>query len=199
MNALLQGWKRLFVAGFLIAAACAAQSQDVDRPVLLVAHPDLQGFYSRTTLLVVPAPNGQHFGFIINRATDVNLATLFPEHEPSAKVVDPVYLGGPEMLGSIFAIVPRDPGVPAVHLFGDLFVTANGAAVDRIIEQMPNDARYFTGFVGWQVGELAKELKAGYWYTTDPDPALVFSDEAGGMWEELVKRVGGSGVLPGSI
>jgi putative transcriptional regulator len=190
MNALLQGWKKLFFAGVLIAAACAARSEDLDRPLLLVAQPDLQGFYSRTALLVVPTPGGQHVGFIINRATDVKLETLFPEHAPSAKVVDPVYFGGPEMLGSIFAIVQRDPGAPALRLFGDLFVTGNGAAVDSIIEQTPNDARYFTGFVGWQAGELAKELEAGYWYVTDPDPALVFSDETGGMWEELLKRVG---------
>jgi putative transcriptional regulator len=190
MNALSQGWKKLFFAGVLIAAACAARSEDLDRPLLLVAQPDLQGFYSRTALLVVPAAGGQHVGFIINRATDVKLETLFPEHAPSAKVVDPVYFGGPEMLGSIFAIVERDPGVPALRLFGDLFVTGNGAAVDSIIEQTPNDARYFTGFVGWQAGELAKELEAGYWYVTDPDPALVFSDKTGGMWEELLKRVG---------
>lgn len=198
MNALLQHLRKLFFAGML-SAACTAQSQDLDRPLLLVASPDLQGPYSRTALLVVPAAGGQHLGFILNRATDLTLATLFPEHAPSAKVVDPVYLGGPEMMGSIFAIVRRDPGVPALHLFGDLFVTGNGAAIDHIIEQTPNDARYFTGFVGWQAGELAKELEGGFWYVTDPDPALPFSKETGRMWEELVKRVGRSVVRPGSI
>ncbi|HSA90559.1 MAG TPA: YqgE/AlgH family protein [Burkholderiales bacterium] len=190
MNALLQQSRKVLFAGLLIAAACAARSQDIDRPLLLVATPDLEGLYSRTALLVVPAANGQHIGFIINRATEVKLATLFPEHAPSAKVVDPVYFGGPEMVGAIFAMVRRDPGVPALHLFGDLFVTGNGPAVDRIIEQTPNDARYFTGFVGWQAGELAKELESGFWYVTDPDAALPFSDETGGMWEQLLKRVG---------
>jgi len=182
--------KKLLLAGFLIAAACTARAQDLDRPLLLVAAPDLQGLYSRTALLVVPAAGGQHLGFIINRATDVKLATLFPDHAPSAKVGDPVYFGGPEMVGSIFAVVRRHPGVPALHLFGDLFVTGNGAAVDRIIEQTPNDARYFAGFVGWQAGELAKELDAGFWYVTEPDSELLFSDETGRMWEELLKRVG---------
>lgn len=190
MNALLQGWGKFFFAGVLIAAACAARSEDLDRPLLLVAQPDLQGLYSRTALLVVPGADGRHIGFIINRATDMKLETLFPEHAPSAKVVDPVYFGGPEMLGSLFAMVRRDPGVPALRLFGDLFVTGNGAAVDSIIEQTPNDARYFTGFVGWGAGELAKELEAGYWYVTDPDAALIFSDKTGGMWEELLKRLG---------
>ena len=139
MNALLQGWRKILFASFLISAACAAWSEDLDRPVLLVAQPDLQGLYSGTALLVVPA----------------------------------------------------------LRLFDDLFVTGNGAAVDQIIEQTPNDARYFTGFVGWQAGELAKELEAGYWYVTDPDAALLFTDETGKMWEQLLKRVGKQ-VSPGT-
>ena len=147
--------------------------------------------YSRTALLVVPAAGGQHFGFILNRATEVKLATLFPEHEPSAKVADPVYFGGPEMIGSIFAVVRRDPGA-ALHLFGELFVTANGAAVDSIIESTPNDARYFVGFVGWGQGELAKELAEGFWYVEEPDAGLLFSHDTGHMWEELLKRAGKS-------
>jgi putative transcriptional regulator len=182
--------KKLLLAGLLFAAACTAGAQDLDRPLLLVAAPDLQGMYSRTALLVVPAAGGQHLGFILNRATEVKLATLFPEHAPSAKVVDPVYFGGPEMIGSLFAVVPRDPGGPALHLFGDLFVTGNGAAVDRIIETTPNEARYFVGFVGWQRDELAKEIEAGFWYLAEPDRALFFSKDTGRMWEELVKRLG---------
>ena len=179
------------LAAFLIAAACTAHAQapQLDRPLLLVAAPDLQGPYGRTALLVVPAAGGQHLGFILNRVTDVRLATLFPEHAPSAKVVDPVYFGGPVMSDSIFAIVNRDPGGPSVHLFGDLFLTGNAAEVDRIIEQSPNDARYFAGFVGWQPGELAKELEGGFWYATDPDAKLLFRKDTGGLWDELVNRL----------
>jgi putative transcriptional regulator len=182
--------KRL-AAAFLIAAACTshAQAPQPDRPLLLVAAPELQGPYGRTALLVVPAAGGQHLGFILNRVTDVKLATLFPGHAPSAKVVDPVYFGGPVMSDSIFAIVSRNPGGPALHLFGELFVTGNAAEVDRIIEQSPNDARFFAGFVGWAPGELAKELEAGFWYATDPDAKLLFRDDTGGMWEELVNRL----------
>jgi len=181
--------KKILIAGLLLAAACAARAQDLDRPLLLVAAPDLQGLYSRTALLVVPV-RGEHVGFILNRATDLKLATLFPGHAPSAKVADPVYFGGPEMVEAIFAIVRRDPGGPSLHLFGELFVTGNAQAVDRIIEQTPNDARYFAGFVGWQPGELAKELEAGYWYAAEPDAALLFRKDTGAMWDELVKRIG---------
>jgi putative transcriptional regulator len=190
MDALLRRYKTILIAGLLMAA-CTARSQELDRPVILVASPELQGPYSRTALIAVPAASGQHIGFILNRATEMNLATVFPDHAPSAKVVDPVYLGGPEMLGSLFALVPRDPGVPGLRLFGEVFVVASGDAVDVVIEKMPNEARYLTGFVGWQAGELAKELESGYWTVTEPDAALIFSSKPGAMWEELQKRRNG--------
>lgn len=181
--------KKFLAAALLAFGAGLALAQAPDQPVLLIAAPDLQGLYSRTALLVVPAAGGQHIGFILNRATDVKMATLFPDHAASAKVADPVYFGGPERLESIFAIVRRDPGVPCLHLFGDLFVTGNGAAVDQIIETTPNDARYFAGFVGWQPGELAKELEAGFWRITEPDPALIFRKDPDAIWEDLLHRL----------
>ena len=179
----------LLVAGLILMSACAARAQDLAKPMVLVASPDLEGPYSHTALIVVPRGD-QHIGFILNRATEARLATLFPEHAPSAKVTDPLFYGGPEAAGSVFALLRRDPGQPSIRLFGDLFVTGNGKNVDRIIEQTPNDARYFAGFVGWTAGELAKEIEAGYWYVADPDPALVFRKNTDAMWEELVTRLG---------
>jgi putative transcriptional regulator len=181
----------LFAAG----AACAA---DLERPLLLVASPSLQGAYSRTALLVFPM-RGQHAGFILNRSTDVKLATVFPDHAPSAKVVDPIYFGGPEMMDSLFAMVRKNPGSGSVQVLGDLFVTAEAETVDRIIEQTPNDARYFAGFVGWKPGELAKEIESGYWYVDDLDTAQVFRKDPGAMWEELVKRLGNGHPRPTNL
>jgi putative transcriptional regulator len=180
--------KRILGLVFLLVAAGAVQAQNA-KPQMLVASPALQGLYSHTALIVVPAGEA-HLGFILNRATDLKLATLFPEHAPSAKVADPVYFGGPEMLEAIFAVVRRDPGAGGVRLFGDLYLVAGSDAVDRIIEQSPNDARYFAGFVGWQPGELAKEIEAGYWHVADADPALFFRRDTGRLWEELSKRLG---------
>jgi putative transcriptional regulator len=173
----------------LVVAALGARAADLSQPLLLVASPDLKGPYAHTALIVVPAGD-KHIGFILNRATQTTLGKLFPEHAPSAKVVDPVYFGGPVAADEIFAMVRRNPGEPSLRLFGDLFVTANAKNVDRIIETTPNEARYFVGFVGWKPGELAAEIEKGYWYLGTPDPALVFQKEPGGMWEDLVKRMG---------
>lgn len=181
--------KNALGAVLLIVAALSARAQDLDKPLLLVASHDLKGPYHHTALLVVPM-RGQHVGFILNRATDMTLAKLFPEHPPSAKVADPVYLGGPEGVNAIFAMVARDPGDGSVHLFEDVFVTSQAKAVDRIIEQTPNEARYFAGFVGWQPGELAAELEKGWWYAAEPDKSTVFERRADDLWETLIRRLG---------
>jgi putative transcriptional regulator len=182
--------KRALLACLLFAAAAALRAEDLGSPLLLVATPELRGPYGHTALLVVPM-QGQHVGFILNRATDMTLGKLFPDHAPSAKVADPVYLGGPVSANAIFAMVRRDPGEPSLRLFGDVHVTAHAAVVDRIIEQTPNDARYFAGFVGWQPGELAAEIEAGWWLVSEPDAAVVFSKDSGDdMWGALLKRFG---------
>jgi len=176
------------LALLLLLLAGTAQAQHAGKPLLLVASPDVRGPYSQTVLVAVPVGD-EHLGFIVNRATEVKLAALFPEHAPSAKVVDPVYFGGPEMTGAVFAVVRRNPGTEAVRLFGDVFLVAEADAVDRVIERTPNDARYFAGFVGWKPGELASEIDAGYWHVTDADAEIFWQDNHT-LWQELVERLG---------
>jgi putative AlgH/UPF0301 family transcriptional regulator len=77
--------KRVLLWLSLTIAAAAAQAQTTGKPLMLVASPALQGLYSRTTLIAIAAAE-RHVGFIVNRATKLTLATLFPSHAPSAKV-----------------------------------------------------------------------------------------------------------------
>ena len=186
--------KRL-LALFALLAAVAVHAQPAERPLLLAASPDLQGLYGGTVLIAVPVGD-EYFGFIVNRATDVKLAKLFPEHPPSAKVVDPVYFGGPVMADALFAVVRRAGDADrSVRLFGDVFLVSGAGAVDEVIERTPNDARYFAGFVGWRPGELAKEIEAGYWYVTDADAELFFRDNRE-LWQDLVERLGNGHPVP---
>jgi putative transcriptional regulator len=181
----------LILAGAALLLAGAAHAQDLDRPILLVAKPNLTGGYRHTAVLAVPTRDGRHVGFILNRATEVTMSSLFPEHAPSAKVVDPVYFGGPEALDAIFAVVKGNPGPNALHLFGEFYVTGEAVSVDRIIEQRPNEARYFVGFVGWQPGELAQEIQKGAWFTDSPDGAQIMRRDTMNMWEELARKLAG--------
>lgn len=179
----------LILAGAALLLAGAAHAQDLDRPILLVAKPNLQGGYKHTTVLAVPTRDGRHVGFILNRATGVTMSSLFPDHGPSAKVVDPVFFGGPEAVDAIFAMVKGSPGPNALHLFGEFYVTGEAVSVDRIIEQQPNEARFYVGFVGWRAGELAAEIQKGAWFVDVPEAAHLMRDDTNAMWEELARKL----------
>ncbi len=167
-----------------------ARAADLSEPIILVAKPELGDFYRATILLVKPLGNGRHVGFIINRPTPMTLGKLFPEHGPSQKITDPVYLGGPESVNMIFAIVqaPASPGGRSLRLTNDLFLAMEVDVVDHIIEAQADHARFFAGMVAWQPGELQDEIQQGFWYVRDADSELVLHKPATGLWEDLVHR-----------
>lgn len=179
----------LFVILFLLVASAGLHAQPTNKPLMLVATPAMQGLYSRTALIVVPAGK-HHLGFIVNRATAVRLAAVLPQHAASAEVLDPVHFGGPDMADTLFAVVRGNPGADALPLFGELYLATSAAALVRVMEQSPGDARFFAGFVAWEQGELQKELSGGNWYVTDADAGLFFQRDTTRLWEELVERLG---------
>lgn len=168
-----------------------ARAADVyESPVVLVAKPELGEFYGNTVLFARPVGGGRHIGFIVNRPTRVTLGEVFPGHPPAQKVTDPLFLGGPLHLDSVFAVVRRteSPGGRTVPLAKDMFLVTDAATVDRVIEQNRSDARFYAGLVAWESGELESELRRGFWYVLDHDAALVFRRTTDGLWEELVRR-----------
>ncbi len=179
---------RAFLALSLAALCGAASAQSQEDAILLIAHPAFRDMeYRQTVLLAAPAPNGGHVGVILNRPTRRSLGSLFPEHEPSKKVLDPVYYGGPFSRGALVALVRADhaPGAGSVLLMKNLAFRAN--TIDHVIESTPNEARYYVGYVGWRPGELKSEIDRGLWSVLDADVEMVFRKDTEGMWEELLQ------------
>jgi putative transcriptional regulator len=159
--------------------------------VTLVAAPRLiDPDYRGTVLLAVSLEGNRHVGVIVNRPTGRSLASLFPEHAPSKLVRDPVYFGGPMLRQAIFAVVHTDhtPGPGSIQMMKELFLATQGAVVDHIIEETPNEARYYVGYVAWRPGELRQEVDRGLWYVLEADPELVFRKDPARLWEELLRR-----------
>ena len=180
----------LVFSGALFSGALAAQPQD--EAFLLVAHPAFRDMeYRQAVLIAAPVPSGGHVGFIINRPTRRSLGSLFPEHEPSKKVVDPLFLGGTVDMNLVFALVERHGGKKddSIRIAPDLFLAYETKTVDRIIESESEHARFFLGLVVWRPGQLEDELDRGLWYVEQPEAKLVMRRKTDDMWEELVRRL----------
>ena len=179
---------RLLAAVALALALVPAFAQE--EAIILIAHPAFRDLeYRQTVLIAAPAPNGGHVGVILNRPTRRSLGSLFPEHEPSKKVLDPVFYGGPFSRGALVALVHAhdSPGAGSVPLMKDLFLAFRANTIDHVIETTPNEARYYVGYVGWRPGELKSEIDRGLWSVLNADVDMIFRKDTEGLWEELLQ------------
>jgi putative transcriptional regulator len=178
----------LLALALLVASAARAQDDDA---MLLVAHPGLRDLdYRQTVVVAAPHPRGGHIGVILNRPTRRSLASLFPEHEPSKKVVEPVFYGGPFSRGALVALV-KTKTITAdgtVQLMSNLYMAFKVNTIDSVIETTPNDARYYVGYVGWRPGELKAEIDRGIWSVLHADVETIFRKDMDNLWEELLQQ-----------
>jgi len=174
-----------------LIAACAARAQDLGAPLLLVAAPGVQGAYSGAVVVAMPVSGG-HAGVILNRSRDVKLGELLPASAHAAKIASPVRFGGP--LGSkvVLAMVRRDPGEGAKRLVNDVYLTTGSETIERVVERMPEQARFYTGMIVWLPEELEAQIEAGEWLVTHADSATLFHPRPEALWGELIARVGGN-------
>ena len=49
--------------------------------------------------------------------------------------------------------------------------------------------RLYTGYAGWGIWQLNREIVRGTWAVLDYDPALMFSTDVEAIWYEAIKRV----------
>lgn len=190
----MQRWSRygILFAACLVAAGWATPAlpdDDADSLVLVAKRELRDRLYGATILLAKAVGGERHVGFILNKPTPNTLGKLFPSHAPSQKVTDPVYLGGPFRPEVIFALVNRreSPGGKSVQIAPGVYLAVETQVVDRIIEAEPQQARFFSGMVVWQPGELSTEIKRGLWYLHDVRAELLLR-KSDGLWEELVIR-----------
>ena len=187
-------WPRLLAAVLLavVASTTWAQGQtpSTDGAVFLGAAPALRDpEYRQTVLIASPTANGGHVGVIINRPTRRSLSSLFPEHEPSKKVVEPVFFGGPFSTTALVAVVRGDasPGQGSLLMMSNLYLAINVNTIDKIIEERPTDARFYVGYVGWRPGELRREIDRGLWHVLNPDVNTIFRKDTDSLWEEMLR------------
>ena len=171
-------------------AAAQATAPSAEDTVFLVSAPAFRDpEYRQTVLIAAPTATGGHIGVIINKPTRRSLSSLFPEHEPSKKVMEPVFFGGPFSTSALVAVVrgDRSPGAGSLLIMTNLYLAINVNTIDKIIEERPNEARYYVGYVGWRPGELRREIDRGLWFVLNPDANTVFRKDTDVLWEELLR------------
>jgi putative transcriptional regulator len=157
---------------------------------LLVANPEMRdpNFYRSVVLLFDHSEDGA-VGMVLNQPSDEPVADHLPAW--SDRVADPavVFVGGP-VRNEIAVGVAEWPGAPEDwnSLFADIGFVDLAESPDP--HNSPRRIRVYSGYSGWDAGQLEVEMAIDSWFVVDPEVSDVFGDPEH-LWERVLGRQSG--------
>jgi putative transcriptional regulator len=152
--------------------------------------------FRETVVLLIEYSGNGAMGLIINRPTEVKLSTLFPGIKDLQRRSETAFIGGPVEMEKCFMLIrsgvaPED----SLHVFSDVYVSTSMRVLQQIAKggKRGEKFRLYVGYTGWGTGQLQRELSRGQWRILEADPKIVFENDPGKIWQDLIRR--SSGVL----
>ena len=173
---------------------------------LLIATPRLaDSNFSRRVVLVLDHGDHGALGVVIDRPGGVAVEELLPQWQSLATPPAELFTGGPVARNALIGLVrlaSRDAAddrsgptlvgwrllVDAERPVGTVDLAADPSAMaDSII-----GARLFSGYAGWDSGQLEEEIEDGSWYVMPAEARDPISADPEGLWRRVLKRQGGA-------
>lgn len=173
---------------------------------LLVAAPRMSdpNFARRVVLILDHGAHGA-LGVVLNRPGGVAVGELMPQWEAWATPPAELFTGGPVARNALIGLVrliSREAAAEGSELRPVGWRTLVDAerpvgTVDLGVDPAPVagsivGVRLFSGYAGWDSGQLEDEIEDGSWYVIPaaaPDP---ISADPESLWQRVLKRQGGA-------
>ena len=157
--------------------------------VLLYATPGLPDpNFARTVVLLVEHGSQGSLGVVLNRPANKGLETVLDLKEDTLDPDAPVFWGGPVQPTAVLVLLRAGrPGPRARTIVTGVQLTPDLEEVRAALAE--RDARLrvrvFSGYAGWDKGQLAAEVRRGDWVLDRADAATVFSPDPSRLWEKV--------------
>ena len=166
---------------------------------LLVSTPALDDpNFNRRVILVLD--HGLHgaLGVVIDRPGGVTVDQLMPRWHALATAPAELFTGGPVARNSLIGLVrlvSREAAAEGWRMVVDDdrpigtvdLATDPDALGDAVVA-----ARLFSGYAGWESGQLEDEIEEGSWYVVRAEGRDPISADPEGLWRRVLKRQGGA-------
>lgn len=147
----------------------------------LIAMPNMADPHFAKTVTYI-CEHGEHgaLGLVINRPTEINLATLFRQIDLPLKDEDlgtrPVHFGGPVHGDRGFVLhIPPGEWKESLPVQGGMALTTSKDVLEALGRGEGPEKFFVTlGYAGWSPGQLEHELAQNAWLTVGADPELIF-------------------------
>jgi putative transcriptional regulator len=135
-------------------------------------------------------------GLVINRPTDLNLATLFERIDMSldeSPVKDsPVYFGGPVHTDRGFVLhAPIGAYGSSLAVGSGLALTTSRDVLQAVANgEGPAQILVTLGYAGWEAGQLESEIAQNAWLSVTADPSVIFDVPANDRFAAALRLLG---------
>jgi putative transcriptional regulator len=161
--------------------------------MLLVAVPHmLDPNFARTVVLICQHSEQGAVGLIINRAAEAEVFDHLPDWVHLAADPAVVFVGGPVQREVAVGLARTRGSEPTA---GFSTITDSMGLLDLGLDpaEMTNleTIRVFSGYAGWEPGQLEEEIAEAGWFVVSALPGDGFASEPDGLWSEVLARQGG--------
>jgi len=175
-----------------------ASPRELERGVFLVADKKLNDpNFLRTVILLLDHNATGALGLIINRPSQVSLATLLPDVEGLDGKTRTVFLGGPVGRNQLFLLVRSDAQPSDSKLVVDgIYASTSLETLREVASATAADTAFhaYAGYAGWAPEQLDREVLRGDWLIAAADAPTVFDEDSESIWPELMRRNTGTWV-----
>ena len=166
---------------------------DFTKGRLLVATPSLgDPNFERTVVLMLEHSDEGALGVVLNRPSEVEVATPLPEWGRYSTHPGVVFVGGPVGQGAMIGLAQMtqaatgDGAETWSPVLGPVGVLDLGTDPDTVagIEGL----RVFYGYAGWAPDQLEGEVEEGAWFIVDAEPGDILSPDPDDLWRAVLRR-----------
>ena len=163
----------------------------------LIAMPNMADPHFAKSLTFICEHN-EHgaLGVVVNRPTEMTLATLFEQVEIPLKNDElsdlPVYFGGPVQVDRGFVLHrPVGPWQSTLEVDGAVGLTTSRDILAAVAKgEGPRKALFALGYAGWGAGQLEREMAENAWLSGPADQRILFDTPHDKRWEAAAALLG---------
>jgi putative transcriptional regulator len=164
---------------------------------LLVASPTLvdPNFFRSVIFLLAHDDDEGTLGVVLNRPSLIPVDEIVPRWGDLAAAPSVLFIGGPVQPSAAICIGRTELAEAADAAgFAPLLGTLGTIDLHEDPADVPvrlAEVRVFTGYAGWEPGQLANEIRSGSWHVLKGDDQDVLSGDPEGLWSRVLRRQGG--------
>lgn len=162
---------------------------------ILISSPFLHDIhFIRSVILLIEHNEEGSVGLVMNKdfKMHIYLNDLIPDLAYSQRI--PIYKGGPVSADTLFYLHRLKDLEGAIELSDGLYLNGDFEAVKNYIREggvTEGVFRFFTGYAGWERGQLEHEIEENTWVVGSGYSELLLSLHAGQLWKNCLDKMGG--------